>query len=121
MSRLFYDHLLNLDELEKRVKKITKDKEEQHEIFRLVDEIVHHRVIGCILHQLPDEHHQDFLHKVSERPHDRSIISFLRERIAHDIEEFIKLEIHRVAIELLKIVADETAPKKKIASKSHNG
>ncbi|OGM30110.1 hypothetical protein A2801_03865 [Candidatus Woesebacteria bacterium RIFCSPHIGHO2_01_FULL_41_10] len=126
MSRLFYDHLLDLDELETRVKVITKDREEQNEIFRLIDEIVHHRVVGCILNHLPEEHHEKFLVHLSERPHDKQILDFLRDKILEDIEGFIKQEIRTVAIELLKIVADENSPevhklKARTLRKARNG
>src|SRR3972149_6175670 len=100
MSKLFYDHLVDLSELEKLVKKHVKDEEARHEIYKLIDEILHHRVVGCILDRLPENHHKEFLTHVSEKGHDESILEYLQERITEDVEEFIKHEVYLVGTEL---------------------
>ena len=103
MSKLFYDHLVDLNEIEGLVKKHVKDAEARAEIYKLIDEIVHHRVVGCILDKLPNDHHKEFLQHVAQRAHDESILDFIKERVAEDVEEFIKQEIYIVGREILEM------------------
>ena len=42
MSRIFYDNLVSLNEVERAIKEITDIKEETEELWGLVDDIVHH-------------------------------------------------------------------------------
>jgi len=104
MSSIFYDHLLEFDKLEKYVKKHVKTEEERVEIYHLIDEIVHHRIIGCILDRLPREHHEEFLHKFGEKPHDNELLSFLLSKIGHDVEAFIREEVYTLGSELLELI-----------------
>ena len=39
MSKLFFDHLIKLDEVEVEIKKVTKTQEEREELWQIVDEI----------------------------------------------------------------------------------
>ncbi len=114
MSKIFYDDLVDLGKVEKRIKKIAKTPEEKEELYQLVDEIVHHKVVGCILDKLPPEHHENFLRRFSDKPHDDGILEWLRENITEDIEEFIRKEIRMLAVELLVIVEERTRPETKV-------
>src|SRR3990167_751298 len=107
MSKLFYDHLVDMAELEKLVKKNVKDAEARNEIYGLIDEIVHHRVVGCILERLPEHHHKEFLDHVHSRAHDEGILDYVRERVVEDVEEFIKREVYLVGTELLAMFAQK--------------
>ncbi|KKQ95866.1 MAG: hypothetical protein UV74_C0013G0471 [Candidatus Woesebacteria bacterium GW2011_GWB1_43_14] len=100
MSKIFFDHLVELDKIERKIKKIAQTPEEREEIFHLIDEIIHHRVIGCILDRLPESEHRRFSKKLVERPFDDRIISYLQKKISEDVEEFIKKEIADIKDEL---------------------
>jgi hypothetical protein len=100
MSRVFYDHLVQLSEVENLLKKSGLNHEERVEIWHIIDEMVHHRVIGCILDKLPREHHDEFLNKFSEKPHDENLIEYLKEKIGGDLEDFIKKEVKLLSNEL---------------------
>ncbi len=113
MSSVFYDHLIDLKKVEKHIKKVAKTPEEREELYKLVDEIVHHRVIGCILDNLPEDEHEVFMRKLIKKPHDRRIMKYLAKRVAKDVEEFIKSEINKLAVELLSIVEEKTRPSEK--------
>lgn len=104
MSKIFYDHLLDLSHVEKEIKKNVKDPDERAELYHLVDEIVHHRVVGCILDRLPTTHHTEFLTRFSEKPHDEHILKYLSERIPEDIEHFIRAEVYLLGSELLQLI-----------------
>ena len=86
MSHIFYDHLIILDKLEKEINKAAETKEEKHELWRIVDEIIHHKILGCIFDHLPQEHHHDFLEKFHQTPHDNSLMEFLKEKVGENIE-----------------------------------
>lgn len=104
MSKIFYDHLLDLSEVEKQIKTHIKDPEERAEIYQLVDEIVHHRIVGCILDNLPKEHHKEFLEKFGEKPHDSELFKYLGERVVGDVEHFIRQEMYVLGSELLQLI-----------------
>lgn len=110
MSKLFFDHLLDMSDIDKKVKKIVKNKDERDEILQMIDEIVNHRVMGCIFSQLPEECHEEFVAEFAKRPHDESLLSYVSERVTGDIEEFIQREIHVLADELLLIIHGKVAP-----------
>ena len=117
MSKIFYDHLLDFGELEKEIKRNVKSREEREEIYRPIDEIVHHRVLGCVLDRLPHHCHREFLDEFSKKPYDLSLLNYLRKHIVDDIEEFIREEIRHLSVELLELFADreeiEKLPSKK--------
>jgi len=102
MSKLYYDHLIVLDEIEAEIKKGAKSQEEKEELWKVVDEMVHHRVMGCVLENLPEKHHREFLDKFHKAPHDEGLITYLKEKVGENIEDLIKQEIGNLAFELLK-------------------
>ncbi|MBI4157532.1 hypothetical protein HY502_01650 [Candidatus Woesebacteria bacterium] len=110
MSKIFYDRLIILEEVEGEIKNITETKEERDELWSLVDEMVHNKVFDTILGKLPQAHHEEFLNKFHKAPHDESLIVYLKEKIGENVEELIKQEIGTLAFDLL---ADLKSKKKK--------
>lgn len=102
MSKVFFDHLIVLEEVEGHINKATETSEEKEELWRIVDEIIHHRVLGCIFDHLPHEHHDEFLNKIHERPHDEENISYLNEKIESDVKELIRKEISKLEADILR-------------------
>ena len=102
MSKIFYDHLIVFEEVDRYIKDTVETHEERHELWQIVDEIVHHRVLGCVLDKLPKEHHEEFLGKFHEAPHDETLFDYLKEKIEENIEELIKQEIGGLASEILQ-------------------
>ncbi|MBI3289872.1 hypothetical protein HYZ78_00575 [Candidatus Microgenomates bacterium] len=102
MSKIFYDHLIIIEDLEGVVK--SDSHEEREELHQLIDEMIHHRVLGCILDHLPRVHHEEFLEKFHEKPYDESLVNYLQEKTPQDvdIEEKIKEEVAKLKKELLK-------------------
>ncbi len=101
MSAIFYDHLISLEELEKIIKTDIDFPEEKEELWKLIDEVIHHRVLGCILDHLDTTHHEEFLLKFHKAPHDLGLIDFLNNNIGKNIKELIKQEIGTLTLELL--------------------
>ena|SRR3989344_9122819 len=101
MSKLFFDHLIILEDLETEIKEVAESPEEKEELWQLIDEILHHRILGCILDSLPAEHHHNFLEMFHQSPHDERIIHFLNKKIEGDIEKLIEKEVADIKNELL--------------------
>lgn len=102
MSKLFYDHLIVLTEVEMEIKSIAETEEERHELWQIVDEIIHHRILEFLLDRLPEDYHDEFLEKFHACPHDESHLHFLNERIEGEIEKLIREEVDSLASEILR-------------------
>lgn len=109
MSKIFYDNLIDHSEVEKKIKKISKDRDQREELYALVDEITHNRALGCIFSKLPEKHHKEFISEFKKRPHDEGLFNHLQELIKEDIKELLKIELHRLTDELLLIIHDKTS------------
>ena len=108
MSKIFYDHIVSLGDVEKEIKSIAPTHGERAELWQIVDEIVHHKTLGCIFDHLPHEHHEEFLVKFHEAPHDESLLGYLKEKIGENIEEIIKQELGGLTYELLSVIRGES-------------
>ena len=101
MSKLFYDHLIVLTEVESAIKAQAETEEERHELWQIVDEIIHLRMLELFLNRLAEKHHDEFLEKFHKRPHDESLIDYLNEKIGENIEDIILQELGDFSYELL--------------------
>jgi hypothetical protein len=101
MSVMYYDRLIVLEGLDKKLKKIVTSNEELQELWKSIEEIVHHRVMGCVLDKLPREKHSEFLEQFHETPHDEKLLKYLKKEIKEDVEEIIKKEVKTLHKELL--------------------
>ncbi len=102
MTKLFFDDLIDLTEIDKQIKKVSKDSAEREELWKLVDEIVHHKVMGCILDHLPRDNHDEFLELFHKSPHDEVLIfEYLKKKVGDNIEELIRQEIGILSSDVL--------------------
>ena len=103
MSKIFYDHLIIFEEIDNALKGEGLESEERDELHQLIDEMIHHRVLGCILDHLPREHHEEFLERFHQTPYDEGLIQYLQEKTPKDldIEEKIKEAVEQLKQELL--------------------
>ncbi len=103
MSKLFFDNLIYLEELEVEIKKTSSSQEDREELWALVDEIVTHKVLGKVLDKLPREHHEEFLTLFHKCPHDEVIIfGYLKSRAGKNIEEELQKELKNISTEILR-------------------
>lgn len=107
MSHIFYDHLLELGEVEKAIKKAAQTIEERDELWQIVDEIVHHKIMGCVLDKLPIQQHTEFLERFEKAPHDESLLDYLKAKIGENVEELLRQELGNLAYELLESIKKE--------------
>lgn len=103
MSKIFYDHLIVLEDLENAIRQEQLEPEEREELHQLIDEMIHHRVLGCILDHLPREHHEEFLGRFHQAPYDENLILYLQEKTPKeiDIEEKMREEVERLEHDLI--------------------
>lgn len=104
MSKIFWDKIIVFEEVEAEIKKVAKTPEEKEELWREIDEIIHHKLMGCVLDKLPKKDHQEFLEKFEKAPYDEGLFKFLTERVGEDIEDFLKLETEKLKTELLQLI-----------------
>lgn len=100
MSILFYDHLIVIKNLDKKLKKHASSNDEIQELWGYVEDLIHHTVIDCCLGNLPEEHHKEFLDKFHKSPYDTGLLQYLNEKIGKDVEKLIKAEIKKLSNEL---------------------
>lgn len=102
MSKLFYDHLIVLGDLDREIGNSVGGEEEKHELWKLVDEIIHHKVMGIILDKLPRDSHEEFADLVTKFPHDEErIFDYLKKKIDKNIEEVLREELGTLSYEIL--------------------
>ena len=104
MSKIFYDTTKEFDEIEKRINAISLSKEEKEEVWKIIDEMVHYRVIGCILDIIPDKLHLEFLFKFHTAPYDKGHFGYLNSIAKINIKKLIKKEMARVKLEILSTI-----------------
>jgi hypothetical protein len=120
MSKLFYDHLIYLEEVEVEIKKTASSKEEREELWGLVDEIVTHKVLGKVLDKLPRAHHEEFLTLFHKCPHDQiTIFGYLKSKVGESIEKELQKELKSVSSEILQELKpqDEITIETKVSKK----
>jgi hypothetical protein len=101
MTKVFYDHLIDIEEVLGELENYEIETEEREEIRIIIDETFHHQTINIILTHLPTQHHQNFLDRFHQSPHDQELLVFLKEQIEADIEEEIKKQAQKIKKEIL--------------------
>lgn len=101
MSKIFYDNLIEFQEIEVFIKNNSSSKEEKEELWGLVDGIIRHKIFDLILSNIHEKDHEGFLQKFHECPHDEKLLTHLSDLSGKDIEKIIKEESKKIEKELL--------------------
>ena len=104
MSRLFYDHLTIFEKIAPRIGMHMSTPIEREEVWHIIDEITHHKVIGSVLEKLSTQYHNEFLAMFTKAPHDNNIILFLEEKIGEDFQELLANDLALLEEEILQII-----------------
>ena len=108
MSKLFFDHLIYLEDLELEIKKTSSSGEEREELWALVDEIVTHKVLGKVLDKLPRVNHEEFLALFHKCPHDEiTIFGYLKSRAGENIEKELQEELKNISSDILREIKSQ--------------
>lgn len=108
MAKVFYDHLIKIQEIEEELGKYELDVVEKEEILRLADEQIHIRVLDVILRHLPKDKHNDFLIKFHQAPHEEKLLEYLSIEADKDIAAKIETEAKWARDEILSEVRRST-------------
>ncbi len=101
MAKIFYDHLVIIEEVIQELDNYQLTKDDREELIRLIDQNLHHSVLNLILNNLPAEKHEQFLSDFHKTPHDKKLLEYLKKEVSADIDEKIKKEAQRVKKEIL--------------------
>lgn len=101
MSKLFYDHLINMKEIQSKLDSYDLSKKEKKELLKMIDETIHHEVMDVILTHLPRKHHEEFLEAFTREPHHQKHILYLQEKTEVDIEGEMQAQITSIVESLL--------------------
>lgn len=110
MSILFFDKLIILSKVEKKIKKMSSSSDEKQEFFQLVEEIIHHKVIGCCLDNLPQNNHSEFLEMFHSAPYDEKLLEYLDKKTKKDMRKIIKNEIKVLTKDLFLLDSNKMKP-----------
>jgi Na+/phosphate symporter len=100
LKKPFYHYLIKIERISLEVKKAGLTKDEEKEIWNLIEGTIHTRAIDAILEKLPNEKHEEFLEKFSQQPHDLKLLDYLRQEVK-DIEAHLTKVFHSLEEEIL--------------------
>lgn len=104
MSKIFYDHLIVIEEVIAVLDQYKLSNKERQELLALIDETLHHEVLDVILSCLPESLHNEFLTKFHKAPHDPALITYLKEKSDINVELAILGRVNTVKRKLIKHV-----------------
>ncbi len=116
MAKIFYDHLVMMEEIIVVIDQHDLSPKERQELISLVDQTLHHHILDVILTHLPVPHHEAFLALFHKAPHDPQLLTFLKEKTAVDIEREIQKKAKTVKKSLISAIT-KSKNKGKLASK----
>jgi hypothetical protein len=102
MSKLFYDHLIIIEEVTQVLITHQLTQEECQQILDLVDRTMHSEILGTIFKHLPKPHHEQFLIHFHAAPHDKKILNFIIDKSGKDMEKEILKTANKVKAKVLK-------------------
>lgn len=102
MSIIFYDYLVNKNEVLSTIERMDAPDNHKGKLKQLVDDIIHQGLIEFILQKLHPHHHHTFLTRIHDVPYDPEIIAYLRDHIGPDIEKEIQAEADKLILLIKK-------------------
>ena len=89
MAKIFYDHLIIIEEVIAVLDEHTIPIGKRAEFLKLIDQTLHNEILDVILSYVPKDKHETFLTRFHQAPHDPSLMSLLKEHTEVDIEKAI--------------------------------
>ncbi|HLE49381.1 MAG TPA: hypothetical protein VI819_05120 [Patescibacteria group bacterium] len=100
MSKIFYDEFIDLGDFHMHLKSMVQDDNEKEDLWHLVDEFIHLRMIEIILDNLHEDLHEEFLRMFGERPYDESLVTYLDQNMAIKFPILVENEMEYLQNEL---------------------
>mgnify|MGYP001582992890 CR=1 FL=1 len=111
MSKIFYDHIILIEEIFVEVDGLILSAPEKEALKQTIDELVHHRALTLILDLLPEIQQKVFLLRFHQAPYDVVHLKFIEEHSRKDIYH----ELSKLAKAVKKEVRKEIKKHKKSA------
>ena len=102
MSKLFYDHLIVIEEIVAVLDEHKLSLKDRAKILELMDATLQHEILDVIFSYLPREKHEEFLEKFHGAPHDPTLMQFLKNNSAVNIELAILGRANKTKRKLLR-------------------
>lgn len=112
MTKLFYDHLVIIEDLFIEVEELEVTHEEKLAMKKMIDEIIQHQLLTHILDLLPKEDHEVFLERFHHAPYDTKHLQFLEEKIDRDMHAEIIIIAQKAKDEIRKEIKKHKKKKK---------
>lgn len=109
MSKIFYDHLIVIEEVLEVLDTHELNPKERFELLNLIDQTLHHHILDEILALLPKVSHEEFLKKFHENPSDSSLLPFIREKSKTDVDKAIMNRANQTKKDLIKTIKKSKA------------
>ena len=101
MSKIFYDHLIVIDDVLIELERHKLTAFERQEILGIIDQHVHHHVLNAILTHLPKEKHGQFLNIFHAAPYHKDLLDYLKKEVSEDIETKISGAVEKAKKEII--------------------
>jgi len=102
MSILFYDHLVDKQEILVYIDNLEAEDQHKGKLKQLVDDILHQGIVEYVLQKLHPHQHHHFLSSLHSAPYDPELINFLKEHIGEDIEDMLRNHAGRLIVTIKK-------------------
>jgi uncharacterized protein YejL (UPF0352 family) len=108
MSKLFYDHLIVIEEVVAVLDEHKLKSGDRAKILELMDATLQHEILDAIFTYLPREKHEEFLEKFHRAPHDLTLMQYLKDNSPVNIELAILDRANKTKRKLLAEVKKHT-------------
>lgn len=112
MSKLFYDHLIVVEEITAVLDEHKLASADRVKILGLMDATLQHEILDVIFTYLPREKHEEFLTKFHAAPYDIGLLQYLKDNSPVNIELAILDRANKTKKKLLGEVKKHTHDRK---------
>lgn len=102
MSKVFYDHLVLIEEIWILIEALPISSYEKQKAKQMTEETMHYKILTVILDHLPKKHHEEFLLRFHSAPHDGAHLKFLQEKVDVVIHHEIAHAAEKLKVEVIK-------------------
>ena len=108
MSKLFYDHLIVIEEVVAVIDEHKVNAKEKAKVLALIDTTLQHEILDAIFSYLPKAKHDEFLKMFHAAPHAPKLMEYLNDNCVVNIELAILDRANKTKRKLLAEVRKHT-------------
>lgn len=112
MSKLFYDHLIIIEEIVAVLDQHKLNAKDRAKILDVMDATLQNEILDVIFTYLPREKHEEFLEKFHAAPHDRRLMQYLKDNTPVNMELAILDRANKTKRKFLREVGKHTYDRK---------